>query len=226
MSEQFAILNVLKVGGSLNRRQALQALGQEIGRLATQHSLLVVPGGGEFSDTVRDYYRRYHLAETTAHRMAVLAMDQFGCLLGDFVPNSALVTDLLMARRVSASNQTPILLPSSLVIQADPIPHTWRVTSDSIAAWVAGLVHARRLILLKDIDGLFSSDPTQSDSARLLSLMSVEEITTHRGGVDEYLATILASIDLETWIINGQHPQRLAELMAAGQTMGTHIIRQ
>jgi aspartokinase-like uncharacterized kinase len=226
MFEQFAVPNVLKVGGSLNRKQALQALGQEIGWLATQHSLLVVPGGGVFSDTVRDYYRRYQLTETTAHRMAVLAMDQFGCLLGDLVPGSILVTDLLMARQVSASNRTPILLPSSLVIQADPLPHTWRVTSDSIAAWVAGLVNARRLILLKDIDGLFSSDPTEGDPARLLSLMSVEEIAAHRGGVDEYLAAILASIDLETWVINGQHPQRLAELMGAGQTMGTRIIRQ
>ncbi|MGH7649286.1 MAG: hypothetical protein ACREND_14305, partial [Gemmatimonadaceae bacterium] len=31
----------------------------------------------------------------------------------------------------------------------DPLPHSWDVTSDSIAAWVAGELHARRLVLVK-----------------------------------------------------------------------------
>ena len=223
MSEQVIALNVLKVGGSLSRRPGLPALGREIGRLGAQHSLLVVPGGGEFADTVRDHYRRYHLSETTAHRMALLAMDQYGCLLGDLVPDSILVTDLLMARRAAASRQTPILLPSSLLIQADPLPHSWQVTSDALAAWLAGLVHAPRLILLKDVDGLFSSDPTQNEMAGLFSHITVNELADHRGGVDEYLATVLTSVDIDTWVINGQHPERLTELLQAGRTQGTHI---
>ena len=223
MSEQVIALNVLKVGGSLSRRPGLPALCREIGRLGAQHHLLVVPGGGEFADTVRDHYRRYHLSETTAHRMALTAMDQYGCLLGDLVPDSILVTDLLTARQVTADGQTPILLPSSLLIQADPLPHSWQVTSDAIAAWVAGLVHAPRLILLKDVDGLFSSDPAQDEMAGLFSQIAVRELAHHRGGVDEYLATVLASNDLDTWVINGQHPERLTELLQAGRTQGTHI---
>jgi aspartokinase-like uncharacterized kinase len=223
MPEQVIPLNVLKVGGSLSRGQGLQALGREIGRLGTQHRLLVIPGGGEFADTVRDHYRRYHLGETTAHRMALLAMDQYGCLLGDLVPDSVLVTDLLMARRVAASSQTPILLPSSLLIQADPLPHSWQVTYDAIAAWVAALVRAPRLILLKDVDGLFSVDPTHNEMARLLSQIAVKELADQRGGVDDYVAIVLASIDVDTWVINGQHPERLTELLQAGQTQGTHI---
>jgi hypothetical protein len=33
--------------------------------------------------------------------------------------------------------------------EADPLPHSWEVTSDSIAAWIAGAVGARRLVLIK-----------------------------------------------------------------------------
>ncbi|MEW6231010.1 MAG: hypothetical protein AB1566_01700 [Chloroflexota bacterium] len=216
---------VLKVGGSLSRGQGLTALGREIGRLGAQHRLLVVPGGGEFADAVRDHHRRYRLSEATAHRMALLAMDQYGCLLGDLVPGSVLVEDLLSARRVAAGGQTPILLPSSLLTQADPLPHSWQVTSDSIAAWVAGQVRAPRLILLKDVDGLFSADPAQSERAQLLLQMTVDDLAGHRGGVDEYLATVLASVDLETWMINGQRLERLAELLQMGQTHGTRITR-
>jgi aspartokinase-like uncharacterized kinase len=214
---------VLRVGGSLCQGQGLAALCHQIGQLGAQYRLLVVPGGGEFADVVRDHYRRYHLNETTAHRMALLAMDQYGCLLGDLVPTGTLVVDLLSARKVAESGQVAILLPASLLIQADPLPHSWQVTSDAVAAWVAGLVSASRLILLKDVDGLFSADPAQDEQATLLSQLSVEELADHRGGVDEYLATVLASVDLETWAINGQYPERLSELLRTRWTLGTRI---
>jgi aspartokinase-like uncharacterized kinase len=58
----------------------------------------------------------------------------------------------------------PVLAPSRWLREADPLPHSWDVTSDSIAAWVAGAVGARRLVLIKPpnaaggdlVDGYFS----------------------------------------------------------------------
>jgi aspartokinase-like uncharacterized kinase len=43
----------------------------------------------------------------------------------------------------------PILAPSTWLRRSDPLPHSWDVTSDSIAAWVAGEVGAERLVLAK-----------------------------------------------------------------------------
>ena len=214
---------VLKVGGSLSRGQNLAALCQTIGRLGSRYRLLLVPGGGDFADTVRDHYRRYHLSETTAHRMALLAMDQYGWLLSDLIPDSETVRDVLAAREAAANGRVSILLAATLLIEADPLPHSWQVTSDSIAAWIAGLVGAVRCVLLKDVDGLFSAE---SGSAQLLPAMCVKELKDHRGGVDEYLSVVLASLDLETWVINGQRPDRLVELLSAGQTIGTRISRE
>lgn len=157
---------VLKVGGSLSRGQNLAALCQTIGRLGSQYRLLIVPGGGDFADTVRDHYRRYHVSETTTHRMALLAMDQYGWLLSDLIPDSAAVRDVLAAREAAANGRVSILLAATLLIEADPLPHSWQVTSDSIAAWIAGLVGAVRCVLLKDVDGLFSA---QSGSAQTVA---------------------------------------------------------
>ena len=56
--------------------------------------------------------------------------------------------------------------------------------------------------------------------------MSVKELLDHRGGVDEYLSVVLAALELETWSINGQQPDRLAELLNAGRTLGTRISRE
>ncbi len=214
---------VLKVGGSLSRGQNLAALCQTIGRLGSHHRLLIVPGGGNFADAVRDHYRRYHLSETTAHRMALLAMDQYGWLLGDLIPEGVVVRDVLAAREAAARGRASILLAATLVIEADPLPHSWQVTSDSIAAWIAGLVGAARLVLLKDVDGLFSA---QTDSAQLLPTMPVRDLKNHQGGVDEYLSVVLASLTLATWVINGQQPDRLVELLNTGQTIGTRISRE
>jgi hypothetical protein len=42
-----------------------------------------------------------------------------------------------------------VLAPSRWLAAADPLPHTWEVTSDSIAAWAAGELDAAHLILVK-----------------------------------------------------------------------------
>jgi 5-(aminomethyl)-3-furanmethanol phosphate kinase len=214
---------VLKVGGSLSRSESLGLLCEEIGRLGIRQQLLVVPGGGEFADIVRDYYRLYQLSETTAHRMALLAMDQYGCLLGDLIPNSALVSDLLSARAAAAAGRVPILLPSALIVQADPLPHSWQVTSDSIAAWIAGQANASQLILLKVIDGFFTNPTPMNSQVELISDMAVFELDSYPGIVDEYFSKILVSLHLETWLINGLYPPRLVELMTSGRTTGTRI---
>jgi 5-(aminomethyl)-3-furanmethanol phosphate kinase len=214
---------VIKVGGSLGRGPTLRVLGSALGRLGARYRLLIVPGGGAFADVVRDYYRRYDLGETAAHRMALLAMDQYGYLLGEVVPGSRLVPDLWAARQAVGGGRVAILLPASLLMQADPVPHSWQVTSDSLGAWLAGLAGAQRYVLLKDVDGLYPGDPGTGASAPVYETMSLQNLPEQHGGVDDYLVTILASLDLETWAINGQYPERLAELLATGTTLGTRI---
>ena len=53
-------------------------------RLCAQ-ALLVVPGGAAFADAVREHDGRFALRATTSHRMAILAMEQFGWLLSDLI---------------------------------------------------------------------------------------------------------------------------------------------
>lgn len=219
----------LKIGGSLaHLRQseeylALPDLCQEIGRLGADYPLLVVPGGGEFADQVRLAYRRFHLGETAAHHMALLAMDQYGYLLGELIPNSVLVTELLEASRFAEAGRIPILLPAELLRQADPLPHSWEVTSDTIAAWVAHKSGSSRLVLLKDVDGLYSWWESSKDAGSLIVSCTAADLEPHLGGVDESFARFLASVQLETWVINGAKPLRLNQLLTTGQTLGTHI---
>ncbi len=213
---------VLKLGGSLADHAALRPLCNQIGELAAQYKLLVVPGGGPFADTVRHYYASRHLSETTAHKMAILAMDQYGYLLCELLSGAVPVTTLAEIEPIWQIGQLPVLIPSQLLFKHDPLPHSWAVTSDSIAAWVAMQVHASLLILLKDVDGLYRANPKGTESGQLLTQVTLDELKGC-GGVDEYFPIILQAAELATWVISGVHPERVRELVTRGTTKGTQI---
>ncbi len=199
---------VVKLGGSLAEGDANpQRLMTTLVRLARRHRLLVVPGGGEFAETVRGAFARLHLSEGAAHRMALLAMDQYGLLLTDLTPGSTAVTSLAEARAVVAAGRLPVLLPSAAIWAADPLENSWRVTGDAIAAWVAGVVGARLLVMAKAVD--------TNGSLSALDLA---------GGhvVDPVFGQVLRT---PCWIVNGHYPERLEHLLTYGTTTGGEVLQ-
>jgi aspartokinase-like uncharacterized kinase len=135
------------VGGSLLAHDdALIAVLELIDR--SSHTL-VVPGGGPYADEVRAAYARGDLDDDGAHWSAVHAMEQYAGVLVDRMPRAIRVHTLSDARAALAVGYVPVLMPSRLLREADPLPHSWNVTSDSIAAWVAGQASASRLVLVK-----------------------------------------------------------------------------
>ena len=141
---------IVKVGGSLLANvQILDQVLAAITRTASMRPLLIVPGGGQFADAVRDVDRRIRIGDDAAHWMAVLAMDQYAHLLAARLPAGQVVTTPGGATNALAAGRIPVLAPFRWLSEADPLPHSWNVTSDSIAAWIAGAVHARELILVK-----------------------------------------------------------------------------
>jgi aspartokinase-like uncharacterized kinase len=215
------VLTVVKVGGGVGRGagvDALRALCTTLGELGGRHPLIVVPGGAGFADAVREADRRFGLRAATSHRMAVLGMEQCGWLLSELIPRAVRCADLARAREL-AGGQTAVLLPAGLPL--DALPASWQVTSDSIAAWVAGQAGADRLVLVKEVDGLFAEWPRSGDP---LPRLTVAELAALRPrGVDAYLPTVLEDATFETWVISGRDPQRVADLLGRGTTVGTRI---
>ncbi len=213
------MLTVVKVGGGLANEagdDALRALCTAIAEAGARHPLLVVPGGGEFADAVRDHDRRFGLDARAAHRMAILAMDQFGWALAELIPGAALRTDLATDRGVA------ILLPAALLAEREPLPAAWAVTSDSIAAWVAGAAGAARLVLVKPVAGLYREWPP---AGAPIAELTVDELAGMRpGGVDAHLPVALRAAGVEAWVVDGREPSRLAELLERGHTAGTRIV--
>jgi aspartokinase-like uncharacterized kinase len=141
---------VVKVGGGLLADiEILDAVLTVVAAAARLRRLLVVPGGGPFADAVRMVDKRIGLPDTAAHWMAVLAMDQHAQLIAARLAGAVLVADPREIGDACDAGRIPVLMPSGWLRESDPLPHSWDVTSDSIAAWVAGRVCARRLVLVK-----------------------------------------------------------------------------
>jgi aspartokinase-like uncharacterized kinase len=83
--------------------------------------------------------------------MALLAMDQYAFALADRMPGAVLVDDPGSVPEVLAQGKVAVLAPSRWMRSADVLPHSWDVTSDSIAAFIAGALGATRLILIKPV---------------------------------------------------------------------------
>jgi aspartokinase-like uncharacterized kinase len=205
---------VIKVGGSLGARPGpLRRLMETLARAGRRRWVVVVPGGGSFADEVRRADRRFELGDSAAHWMAILAMDQYGHLVARLAPGAIVAAD----RRQLARNRLNVLLPSAWLRRADPLPHSWDVTSDSIAAWVARALGARRLLLVKHRDGYIGPvrGPGRTPPrARRVALAAL------RGVVDPYFARALDPA-IGCWLARGQSPSRIARLVEAEPTRTT-----
>jgi len=145
---------VIKVGGAVcregaTRHTALAAVGQ----FAERRRILVVPGGGAFADEVRAAQQAQGFSEDIAHWMAILAMDQLARVIAAELEGAHLIHLRNEVDPVHHAGKIPVLAPHTWLRAADPLPHSWDITSDSIAAFIAGAVGACELILLKPVDG-------------------------------------------------------------------------
>jgi aspartokinase-like uncharacterized kinase len=195
---------MIKVGGSLCDPDLLPRLAAAAGEISHNYRVTIIPGGGPFANLVRDWDGRLHWSGSASHWMAVAAMDQYGMLLESQGLGVA-VDDAAML--FAPGDAARIFLPYRFLRATDPLPHSWSVTSDSIAAYLASFFGVRRLILLKARDAPVSPCPAR---------MAVES-----GMVDACFARYLGQ-ETECWIVNGNDPRRLLDL----QTSGTRVIPQ
>ena len=145
---------LIKVGGSL---LSLRDLGERLQQLftATRASkIVVVPGGGEVTDFVRQWDRTHSLETEVSHRLAVDSLGLTARLLASLLPDAGLASSQAKANRSQKVSilDVPAILAEAENQKSPPLPSGWHVTSDSIAAWIAVQWGVDELILAKSVD--------------------------------------------------------------------------
>ena len=108
--------------------------------------------------------------------------------------------------------------------------------NDTLGAIVACCTKADLLVLLSDIEGLYTADPRKDPDAKLIP--TVEEVTPEiealAGGVGSSLGTggmatklraakMVTAMGCDMVITNGEHPERLYDI-AEGKDVGTRFV--
>ena len=213
----------MKIGGSLLKYPVeLSRLCNLLADLSGELDLLLVPGGGIFADTVRDVYTRFKLPENIAHQMAVLAMDQYGILIQSLAQGtSQIVENIEDSKKCFEEHKIAVLQVSNIMKSESRLPKSWSVTSDSIAAFMAQLIGAKRLLLVKSIDGL-----TKRESGKLLDRVSTNSLDSDvkAGSVDGYFPNVLKSSSFQCFVVNGRFPERVESILRGDNTVCTEIV--
>jgi aspartokinase-like uncharacterized kinase len=147
---------VVKVSGSLYDWPELGMRLHEFLATYPEHHAVLVPGGGSFVDAVRAADKAHGLGDETAHWLALHALTLAGQFLANLLPDARVVEGLNAARSVWKRGSVTILdmyrFARGDESRPDHLPHTWDTTSDSLAARVARVAPAQRLVLLKSAD--------------------------------------------------------------------------
>lgn len=154
-------LRVIKLGGSLLDCPELVPRLRAWLAAQTPISNLMLVGGGRLADAIREAFALHPLSEEAAHWLCIRLLGVTAELAANLLPEARLLNHPgeLDARQETASvailNPEPYLREeAALLTQAgwagiDPLPHSWDVTSDSIAARLARFSRAAELVLLK-----------------------------------------------------------------------------
>jgi hypothetical protein len=187
---------VVKMGGSLyNRVPDLVPV-----LLAAGRPLFIVPGGGMFADAVR----KSRVDNDSAHWMAIASMDQYGW----FIASQGITTTALL----QSPDRPVVFLPYCSMRQHNPLPHSWDVTSDSIAAWTSDVL-GLDLLLLKSVDGILENG----------SLMKQVKIPVKTEVVDPFFIPFVLEKKVKTTIINGCRADRVEKFLRGKTVSGTRI---
>ncbi|CAG9269602.1 aspartate kinase [Paraburkholderia unamae] len=145
---------VVKIGGSLSHEPMLRQWLTELCEVGGGR-IVIVPGGGDFADRVRQYQSEWRFDDLAAHNMCLLAMAQYALLMQGLLPELVLATSEAKIRRALRDGHVAVWVPTALMRETPDAMSNWDTTSDSLAAWLSTMLNAERLIVVKScpLDG-------------------------------------------------------------------------
>lgn len=139
-------MKVIKLGGSLLETGQIFDCLKTI--LKSHEPIVVVCGGGEFANYIRDAQVKWHFDDVSAHKMAILAMQQTAIMCQNLQPEFVIASSISEIKK----NHFVIWSPNITYLNTAEIPATWDITSDSLAVWLTKKLDAKELVIVKSCE--------------------------------------------------------------------------
>ncbi len=199
------MVTVVKIGGSLFPEYT-DKLCEYLSK--SDEKIVLVNGGGCLANTLRDINKYKMLSDDVNHWNAIMCMDIIGKCIADNNKNIEVVSCLNEIEEVHDSGKIPLILTYELLRKEDPLEHSWNVTSDSIACWIAHKINAK-LLILTNVDGIYRGNISSNNKKLIKSISAKKLLFFKETCVDKCLPKLLIKYNLDCFIINGTYPDRV-----------------
>ncbi|MBR0473101.1 MAG: delta 1-pyrroline-5-carboxylate synthetase [Methanosphaera sp.] len=199
------MVTVVKIGGSL-----FPSYTEKLCEMLTKsrEKLVLVNGGGMLANKLREYNEEFEYSEEVNHWNAIRCMDIIGTCIADKNDEIRVIEDIEDIPRVHEEGKIPLLLTYNLIRKYDDLEHSWDVTSDSIACWVANKINAK-LLILTNVNGIYNGN-ISSNNKKLIKKINANKLLFFKETcVDKCLPKLLIKYHLNCFIINGKYPDRV-----------------
>lgn len=197
---------IVKVGGSVADK-----LDLVFKALSMAERVHIIPGGWIFADMVRRIDAEKMLSSSTSHWMAIAAMNIYGLYIFEVSEKYgfSLLEPLDLADFEKCNKA--IVLPYILLRKYDELPHSWDVTSDSIAVWFTYKLGLKEVVKVTAAGGI-SKDG--------VVLPSVKASRIGNNVVDPYTPKMLRKYGINMFICS---PEELKNYILGERAKGTLI---
>ena len=216
------MVTVVKIGGSLFP-EYVEALCESFSKC--DEKIVLVNGGGSLANNIREFNNINSFSDDANHWNAVKCMDIIGNFIADKNVVIETVTSLDEIDDVHKKNKIPLILCYELLRKEDPLDHSWDVTSDSIACWIAYKINAK-LLILTNVDGIYRGNISSNNKILIKSISAEKLLFFKETCIDKCLPKLLIKYHLDCFIINGRYPARVMAHLNSNNNINnfyTHI---
>ena len=208
---------IFKIGGQiLENSKNIESTISQLTQLYEENILqkiLLIPGGGSYANFIRRIDEELMLGDDLAHWMAIYSMNYNGIELNRKYPKLECIGEL--EKFQDAKKKFCVFLPYNYLRKNDTLPHSWDVTSDSIALYIAYKLQLNRCFLIKDVEGIYSNSMELikkittlqygelKKSGRLAEIGLNQDNLKKSKPIDSYLLTLIDKYKISCILLNG-----------------------
>ena len=139
-------------------------------------------------------------------------MDILAKLICDKLTFCELSSSFEQAKDIVSSNKIPIMLCSDIILNEESLKHSWEITSDSIAAFIASKLNSK-LLIATNVDGIYNKNPSLAD-AKFINEIDVKKLLSFdESSIDLMLPVLLKEYGFDCYVVNGKIPQRVLSII-------------
>jgi aspartokinase-like uncharacterized kinase len=213
----------LKIGGSiLDDASRTAALLPHIVALATRYRMLILVGGGSIAKRIKANQREHATDFYRCWKSGVLCHDVNAGLLASHSTVFEVASSAADVIRCLDSGKIAVLAAAGALLNNLYFTPDWRITTDSMGAYFAATMRARRYVIVSNVDGIHAKWPDSGPPIARIGIADLERLPSSK--LDAAFPTFYRRYPVPTFIVNGRYPGRVRDVICGEAAIATEIV--